>query len=119
MHVMPRHRLTNYIRTERLRTGLSQSEFGELMGLTGSRVALAELEQRKQSARIVLMAEIIFGRPHRDLFPEMVEAMEHVVLDRAVAMEARLAERKDAFTKRKRAHLTALINRLQITYHYD
>ena len=110
---MPRLRLSNYLRTERLRSGLSQREFGELMGLSGSRIALAESDQRKQSVRVVLMAEIIFGRPHRELFPELVESMEDAILLRAAAMEARLSQRTDAFSKRKRVHLNALINRLQ------
>ena len=110
---MPRLRLSNYLRTERLRSGLSQREFGELMGLSGSRIALAEADQRKQSVRVVLMAEIIFGRPHRELFPELVESMKDSILLRAASLEARLFLRTDAVSKRKRAHLNALINRLQ------
>ena len=110
---MPRLRLSNYLRTERLRSGLSQREFGELMGLSGSRVALAESDQRAQSIRVVLMAEIIFGRPHRELFPELVESMEDAILLRAAAIESRLSTRTDPVSKRKRAHLNALINRLQ------
>ncbi len=110
---MPRLRLSNYLRTERLRSGLSQREFGELMGLSGSRVALAESDQRAQSIRVVLMAEIIFGRPHRELFPELVESMEDAILLRAAAIEIRLSTRTDPVSKRKRAHLNALINRLQ------
>lgn len=110
---MSRSRLSNYLRTERLRSGLSQRELGELLGFTDSIIGKVEIGRRKPSFEIVLMTEIVFGRPRRELFPELVEAIEDAVLLRAVAMEDRLALRKDAVSKRKRAHLNALINRLQ------
>jgi transcriptional regulator with XRE-family HTH domain len=110
---MSRSYLSNYLRTERLRSGLSQRELGELLGFTDSIIGKVEIGRRKPSFEIILMAEIIFGKPRRELFPDIVMAIEDAVLLRAVAIESRLALRTDAVSKRKCAHLSALINRLQ------
>jgi transcriptional regulator with XRE-family HTH domain len=110
---MSRSRLANYLRTERLRCGLSQSEFGELLGTTRSVICKAERGCRTPSLPVAFAAEIIFAQTSRNLFPELYEAFEQEILLRAVALEFRLAERTDAAAERKRSHLSALINRLQ------
>ena len=109
---MPRLRLSSYVRTERQRSGLSQAEFGELLGI--SRSAITKLEGARQpTVRLVLAAEIVFGRDSRDLFPRLYDDLQCEVLLRAVAMQLRLSERTDLISRRKCSHLCEMINRLQ------
>ena len=109
---MSRSRLSSYLRTERLRSGLSQQELGELLGM--SRSAITKMEGARQpTVRLVFAAEIVFRRPSRDLFPGIYDALQDDILMRAIAMKYRLAERTDAISQRKHAHLCELINRLQ------
>lgn len=109
---MPRSHLSSYLRTERLRSGLSQRELGELLGM--SRSAITKMEgERQPTVRIVLATEIVFGRHSRDLFPRLYDDLQYEVLMRAIAMQYRLAERTDAVSRRKHSHLCELINRLQ------
>lgn len=109
---MRRSRLSSYLRTERLRSGLSQKEFAELLGLSRSAVSKVEGAERP-SLQFMLGAEIIFRSTPREIFPALYEALEYEILLRAVALESRLSERTDAASMRKRRHLGALINRLQ------
>lgn len=110
---MPRSRLANYLKTERLRCGLSQREFGELLGMTGSAIGKVERNRCAPSLDLALAAEIVFGQPTCDLFPDLYELFEQEILLRAVALEFRLSGQRDAVSERKRSHLSALINRLQ------
>ena len=109
---MSRSRLANYLRTERLRSGLSQRELAQVLGM--SRSAIAKMEgARRPSLHLVLAAEIAFGRAPRDFIPGFYEALQDEILLRAVALEFELGDRSDAVSMRKRAYLGALINRLQ------
>lgn len=109
---MSRSRLSSYLRTERLRSGLTQQEFGELLGVSADVIEKTE-NGRKPSVRLALAAEIVFSRPSRNLFPGLYDALEYDILLRAVAMEFRLSERADSVAQRKCQHLSALINRIQ------
>ena len=110
---MSRSRLTSYLKTERLRCGLSQREFGELLGISGNAIGKVENGRRGPSLQMAFATEIVFGRAGRDMFPEVYEVFEQEILLRAIALEFRLSERSDQTSLRKRAHLSALINRLQ------
>lgn len=109
---MRRPRLTSYLRTERLRSGLSQRELGELLGVSRSAVGKAE-SGRSLAFEYVLTAGIVFDRGPRDLIPAVYEALEYEILLRAVALDARLSAYDDPVTRKKRGLLGALINRLQ------
>lgn len=109
---MARCRLSNYLRTERLRAGLSQRELGELLGAGRSWISKMENEPAP-TMELAVAVEIIFHRPARIMFPDMFDAIEYGILMRALAMEYRLSNRDDAVSLRKRSHLSALINRLQ------
>jgi len=104
--------LANYLRTERLRSGLTQQELAELLGI--SRSAIAKLENaRAPSVRIALAVGIVFGlRPHA-IFPAYYDTLLDVLLLRAFAIENRLVGKSDPVSERKRAHLNNLINRIQ------
>jgi transcriptional regulator with XRE-family HTH domain len=109
---MPRTRLTNYLRTERLRSGLSQEELGELLGL--SRSAITKMEgKRNPSAQLIISTKIVFDRHPHHLFPEQYDALQHDILSRALLMTERFADCADAPSQRKYACLCALITRIQ------
>ena len=109
---MPRSRLSSYLRTERLRSGLSQRELAELFGI--GRTAITKVENgRKPTLEVLLAAEIVFGRSSHELLPLLHESLRDEILLRAVAMDFGLADRSDHVSLRKRAHLADLINRLQ------
>lgn len=109
---MPRSRLSDYFRTERLRSGLSQRELSELYGVSRSTITKVE-NGRLPTLELVLAAEIVFGRSHHELLPLFHENLREEILLRAVAMDIKLADAADYVSLRKRAHLTDLINRLQ------
>ena len=109
---MTRCRLSNYLRTERMSAGLSQRELGELLGLSRSSISKMENEQ-SPTMTLMIAIEIVFHHPAREMFPDMFYAIEHGILMRALVMECRLSNHHDAVSLRKRAHLSALINRLQ------
>lgn len=109
---MPRTRLSSYLRTERLRSGLSQREIGELIGLSRSVITKAE-SGSPLSVRFAIGSAILFDRPTQELFPLIYEACALELLLRAVELEVGLQDRTDAVSLRKRAYLSALINRLQ------
>jgi transcriptional regulator with XRE-family HTH domain len=109
---MPRTRLTNYLRTERLRSGLSQEELGELLGL--SRSAITKMEgKRNPSAQLIISANIVFDRHPHHLFPEQYDALQHDILSRALSMTERFADCADAPSQRKYSCLCSLITRIQ------
>lgn len=109
---MTRCRLANYLRTERMRAGLSQRELGELLGVSRSWISKQENETSR-TVELSLAVEIVFQKHARELFPAMVDALEHGILMRALVMEHRLTYRQDRGALKKRKHLAALINRLQ------
>lgn len=111
---MSRSRLTNYLRTERLRLGFNQRECAELLGYSSDTISKVEANLRKPTLRLVLAAEIVFGHRTKDLFPKLDSCARRKVLLRAIALEQRLSQKKSSRTERMRAVLSALIDRLQI-----
>ena len=110
---MPRNRLTSYLKTARLHSGLSQQEVGDLIGISRSMVAKIESGDRP-SRRFVLEAEVLFGSSGRDLFPAVYQTFETELILRAFELELRLADKMTAVARHKRSFLNALINRLQL-----
>jgi transcriptional regulator with XRE-family HTH domain len=107
---MPRKRLSSYLRTERLRAGLSQQELADLFGMDRSVVTKAEAA-RPPTLRLAIAVEIVFGLPTGELFPVHFAKIQRGVLKRALIMEQALAGRDDPAARKKRALLGALINR--------
>ena len=109
---MPRSRLSNYLRTKRLRAGFSQQELADLFGMSRSVVTKAE-GARPPTLRLAVVIEIVFGRPAVELFPGFYSRLQRAVLMRALAMEQKLIGRNDPTSRKKRALLSELINRAQ------
>ena len=77
------HKLDNYLRTFRKRTGLSQSEVAYLLGCRdGSKVSRYEHFQRQPNLETALAFEVIFNTPVREMFGGLHEQVEKKTLRR-------------------------------------
>src|SRR4051794_36052820 len=85
------HKLKNYLRTYRKRTGLSQAEVAFLLGASDSaNFCRYEAFLRDPSLQTALACEAIFRVPIRDLFGGMYEEAEQEVLERARRLSEKL-----------------------------
>jgi transcriptional regulator with XRE-family HTH domain len=109
---MPRSRLSNYLRTERIRSGFTQRELGKLLGVSRAAISKAEGVRLPPKA-LLFLSEIAFGSSQRSLFPDECARLERALLLRALAMEGELQSRSDAVSSKKRAFLGELIKRAQ------
>ena len=68
-HSMPGKPLSNYLRTFRKRSGLSQDDVAFLLGVqSGAEVSRHETFKRVPTLKTALSYEAIFGVPVRELF---------------------------------------------------
>lgn len=75
--------LTNYLRTYRKRSGLTQNEVGYLLGcVNGSQVSRYEHHRRIPNLETALTYEAIFRAPVRDLFAGLFGEVERKMLKR-------------------------------------
>jgi transcriptional regulator with XRE-family HTH domain len=89
---MPGKTLSNYLRTFRLRAGLSQEEVAALLGVaSGSEVSRHETFRRMPSLATALRYEAIFGIPVRELFSGEYQKVELEVQARAQELADRIA----------------------------
>jgi|SRR6185369_8038123 len=107
---MPGKTLSNYLRTFRLRAGLSQDEVAALLGVAGgAEVSRHETFRRMPSLATALRYEAIFGIPVRELFAGEYQKVE-------LAIQARAEELADRWTQpgsqrtQKRQLLARILN---------
>lgn len=102
--------LSNYLRTFRLRAGLSQDEVAALLGVAGgAEVSRHETFRRMPSLATALRYEAIFGVPVRELFPGEFHKVELAVHERAQMLADRIASPGSQETQ-KRQLLDRLLN---------
>src|SRR2546427_6874983 len=78
------HKLQNYLRTYRKRSGLSQDEVAFLLGCqSGTKVSRYERFSRKPSLETLFAYETVFGAPARELFAGAYQKVEKKTLNRA------------------------------------
>ena len=104
--------LTNYLRTNRKRLDLTQEEVAFMLGFKGEdkgiKVCRDENFAREPSLQMALAYEAIYGRPVRELFAGLFQAIERQVAERAKV----LAYRKDRKLNSKRHQtLTHLVSK--------
>lgn len=104
------HKLHNYLRTHRKKSGLSQAEVALLLGtMHRARVSRHERLSRHPEVGAVFAYEIIFCVPARELFPGSYEKVERATAKRAIALAERLASREPSRAlSRKLATLQAI-----------
>ena len=78
------HKLENYLRTYRKRSGLSQNEVAYLLGCrNGTKVSRYERYTRKPSLETLFAYEVMFGAPARELFAGVYQKVERTTQKRA------------------------------------
>jgi transcriptional regulator with XRE-family HTH domain len=103
----------SYVRAHRRKWGFTQVELARLVGLSSrSPVSRIERSERVPTAAIIVAFAIIFDLGSADLFPSLYEEVEHEVLSGVRALLAELGDGEDRATKRKRALLVDIQERI-------
>lgn len=98
------------LRTQRLKSGLSQKDLAALIPRTGhNRVSCVERNIRPPNAREILAYRMIFGTLPDDLFPGLVSEVEAGVLRSAQRLLNRLQANQSDQAARTRDFLVKLI----------
>ena len=84
------HKLQNYLRTYRKRSGLSQDEVAFLLGCQGTKVSRYERFVRKPSLETLFAYEVVFGAPARELFAGAYQKVEKRISNRAQLLTRKL-----------------------------
>jgi transcriptional regulator with XRE-family HTH domain len=85
------HKLENYLRTYRKRSGLSQDEVAFLLGCkNGTKVSRYERFGRKPNLETLFAYEVMFGAPARELFAGVHQKVEKKILNRAQLLARKL-----------------------------
>ena len=88
---MATHKLENYLRTYRKRSGLSQREVAFLVGCrNGAQVSRYEKRRRLPPLRTALACEAAFGVPVSVLFAGLREVAGQAVGERLLALKSKL-----------------------------
>jgi len=103
--------LSNYLRTQRRRSRLSQDEIAFLMGtFCGTSVSRHERGSRIPSLEAAIAYECIFGQPVVDLFEGEAAKIRMGVKERAIKLRRSLKYRfNDTHRETKIRHLTQLL----------
>jgi transcriptional regulator with XRE-family HTH domain len=84
---MKTRKAVNYLRSYRLRWGLSQGELAHLLGWKRADVvSRIEKKQRPPTLRLVIACFILFGTPAAELFPDIAASIEIDVMARVQEM---------------------------------
>jgi transcriptional regulator with XRE-family HTH domain len=85
----------NHLRLHRRRSGLSQNEVGLLLGYRdGEMIGYYERSQRPPNIAVAFGYEALFGATPRDLFPDMYERVEHLIVNNAAHVRAGIEDRQ-------------------------
>lgn len=116
---MATHKLQNYIRTHRKRSGLSQAELVYLLRLKSlSTVSRVEHFRRIPSLEVALAYEVIFRIPVRELFPGLFEQIERNAIRRVGLLARRLMEvKQNARTAQKLDSLAIAVRGTREPHH--
>src|SRR5205823_2755661 len=102
----------NYLRSYRLRWGLSQGELANLLGWKRADViSRIEKKQRPPTLRLVIACFILFGAPAAELFPDISASIETGVMARVWELYEKIQGDSSMKTKIKIALLEAGIER--------
>jgi len=110
---MSSFRLSNYLRANRKRLGLSQDEVAFLLGTqSGAKVCRHEKFLREPSLATALAYEAIFQRSIRELFGGIYQKVQRAVAARAKVLTHRVIRGKpNRQTDHKRKILTEMTTR--------
>jgi len=88
---MPTHKLENYLRAYRKRSGLTQRDVAYLLGCqNGAQVSRYEKRKRVPPLRTALACEAVFGVPIADLFAGISEVAGREIGKRLLGLRSKL-----------------------------
>ena len=106
------NKVSCYVRTRRLLSGLLQKELRALLpGAGRNRVSTTERDLHPPNGGEILAYEVIFGLPARELFPKRYAEVEEAVIDRAYALHRSLEGKTDAKSLKLRIFLEGILAR--------
>ena len=105
--------LSNYLRTHRRKSGLTQQETAFLLGFdSGQIISRYERHARMPTLQTVLACQVIFGVNPRELFPSLYRKVEKQTLRRICLLTKRLdAQSQSPIVIRKQEVLKQAIER--------
>src|ERR1700693_6179164 len=104
----------NYLRSYRLRWGLSQGELANLLGWRGAEVvSRIEKKQRPPTLKLVIACFILFGAPAAELFPDISASIEIDVMARVWEMYEKIQGDPSRKNKMKIGLFEAAIERAE------
>ena len=99
---MNQRRLLNYLRSHRLRWGLSQKELAYLLGWDRPDViSRIEKKHRPPTLPLAMACFILFGTPAPLLFPDLSASIEALVMTRVWEMYEKIQGDSSRRTKKK------------------
>ena len=105
-------RLDNYLRTYRLRWGLTQPELARLLGIkSASHISRLERGKRQPTAAVIIACIVIFGGQAAELFPAIFAVIEEDVIRRAYEFYLDLQGKPGKTVRLKLDFIQALLNR--------
>jgi DNA-binding XRE family transcriptional regulator len=109
---MTTRKSVNYLRSYRLRWGLSQGELAYLLGWSRPEViSRVEKKQRAPTLRLVIGCFLLFGTAAADLFPDISEGVETEVMARVWEFYERVQGDPSRKTKKQIELLEGAIER--------
>ena len=103
---MSTHKLENYLRAYRKRSGLTQREVAFLLGCeNGAQVSRYEKRRRVPPLRMALACEAVFGVPAAELFGGMHDQVSKVIEKRLAELRSKLQATNSAGIKKSEARL--------------
>ena len=118
VHRMARRQPKNYLRTLRLKSGLTQPELGLLLGVTKSAINKYENNTCRLPVERLIACEIIFGVGPAGLLIALRLKVEDALGRRALVLHNRIEGRRDAASLKKLMLLDGISERAQ-EVHYD
>src|SRR5712691_6823475 len=104
---MSTHKLENYLRAYRKRSGLTQREVAFLLGCeNGAQVSRYEKRRRVPPLRTALACEAVFGVPVAELFGGMSDNVSKAIAKRIMGLRSRLQAKSGVSNKKSEARLT-------------
>lgn len=105
-------RLKIYMRTNRLKWGITQAELAYLLGLkTGSVVSRMERVKRQPGVMVVLACQVIFGTMPTELLPGPFSDIEDAVMRRVHEMNKKFQSKPSPKNKAKQLLLKDIVER--------
>ena len=115
---MKTRRPLNYLRSYRLRWGLSQGELANLLGCkTAGVISRIEKKLRAPTLKIVIGCFVIFGTPAAEVFPDISGTVETDVMERVWALYEKVQGDPSRKTKTKIELLEGIIERAERGMH--